>query len=175
MISLFTTPRLGVHEITRDASQEDVETLIACVPALFTPGVVENLPPYFHDIGTAKQATSWFERMIGESRLFVVSHASTGACIGFIFVYAGDKREAHIGYLLGEDYWGQGLASEVLTGFISHTQTHENWSKLIGGVDRSNLASSKLLSKLGFIAQPGSENQSDNENNVIFYEYKLSD
>jgi RimJ/RimL family protein N-acetyltransferase len=88
--------------------------------------------------------------------------------IGFLFAYVEDESDAHIGYLLAEEFWGKGLASELLKGFITEVAKMESWSTLIGGVDRSNIASANLLKKLGFVEQASDESA------VVFYEYKLS-
>jgi RimJ/RimL family protein N-acetyltransferase len=67
--------------------------------------------------------------------------------------------------ILGEDYWGQGLASELLRGFIAKATEEKRWFKLIGGVDKNNIASSRLLVKLGFVKQPDPD-----DGQVVFYE-----
>jgi len=86
--------------------------------------------------------------------------------IGLLFVYT-EKHDAHIGYLLAEQYWGQGLAFELLQGFINLACTHSYWRKLIAGVDELNRPSIKLLKKLAF------EEQASKENGMLFYEFDL--
>lgn len=167
MTPIYTTARLCVSEITSDTGQSAVSELLAHVPELLTPAVTENLPPYFHDIQSPSDAREWFERMVSESRLFIVKQNDSDSIIGLLFATTDNEREIHIGYLLGQDYWGQGLASELLKGFISHASEKESWLKLVGGVDRNNQASSKLLLKLGFVER------ASNENGVVFYEYRL--
>ncbi len=163
----FTTSRLSVSEISREAARPALSNLLTRVPELLTPEVVENLPAYFHGIKSQVDALVWFERMVSESRLFVVKQRHVDSIIGFVFAYVGDGHDAHIGYLLGEAYWGQGLASELLRGFIEHVAKTEGWIKLIGGVDRRNQVSSTLLLKLGFVEQSGGKGE------VVFYEYLL--
>jgi RimJ/RimL family protein N-acetyltransferase len=69
--------------------------------------------------------------------------------------------------LLAEKHWGKGLASEFLRGFIQEAVRSKALEKLVGGVDRSNIASAKLLQKLGF------EARADDGSDVIFYAYVL--
>ncbi|MBW3698458.1 N-acetyltransferase [Vibrio sp. T187] len=164
----FNTTRLDIFEISSDTEQQQLSNLFACVPGLLTPTVVENLPPYFHGIETQIDVQIWVERMLSESRLYAVKDTEQSAIIGFIFVFVEDDGQAHIGYLLGEEFWGKGFASELLQGFIEHIRKSEPWTKLVGGVDRKNIASSKLLLKLGFKKQPNHERE------VIFYEYLLT-
>ncbi|GLX79902.1 ferrichrome ABC transporter substrate-binding protein [Thalassotalea insulae] len=164
---LFSTSRLSVFELLSDTPQDDLSNLLALVPELLTPKVVENLPPYFHGINSAADAKEWLERMMSESRLFVVKQKDADAIIGFVFAYVENDSAAHIGYLLGEAYWRQGLASELLKAFVVQVAQTESWDKLIAGVERSNQASSALLEKLGFVEQSMSEEQ------VKFYQYPL--
>lgn len=167
MVSSLTTSRLNIQEVPDDMGQAKKERLCAQLPELLTPAVVENLPPYFHSIHSQADALTWLERMVSESRLFLVKKMGQDALIGLLFAYVSDDDEAHIGYLLGEPYWGQGFATELLRGFIEDVAQTENWTKLIGGVDRHNAASSRLLLKLGFTEQP------DTDGEVVFYEYPL--
>lgn len=164
----FETARLNAFEIAGDMTSSELSSLLNRVPEILTPSVVESLPPYFHGIKSKADAEAWFERMISESRLLLVKLIGEDYVIGFVFTFVEKGRDAHIGYLLGEQYWGKGLASELLQGFIEQAGKTESWLKLIGGVNRSNQASAKLLQKLGFVKQLGSDRE------VVFYEYALS-
>ncbi|KAA8667132.1 GNAT family N-acetyltransferase [Vibrio gigantis] len=163
----FETQRLKVEEVAGELSVSERLTLLQRVPEILTPSVVENLPPYFHDIVSDELAEIWLNRMLSESRLLQIK-ANDNELIGFLFVYVEDETDAHIGYLLAEAFWGKGLASELLQHFITEVAKAESWSTLIGGVDRSNIASANLLKKLGFVEQ------SSDESAVVFYEYRLS-
>lgn len=55
----------------------------------------------------------------------------------------------------------------LLTGFIDSIANKSGWRELVAGVDESNIASLKLLEKLGFVKQ------SMNEQRVVFYQYGL--
>jgi len=167
MLPEFQTARLKISEQSPDMDQTRQSTLLARIPELLSPAVVANLPPWFHNTESTHKAQLWLDKILSESRLFTVQHHDTGSIIGFIFVSVNNQNDAHIGYLLDENFWGQGLASELLTGFIRQASIAEPWHRLIAGVDHSNTASSGLLQKLGFIRQPGHDTP------VIFYEYQL--
>ncbi|HDY8132441.1 TPA: GNAT family N-acetyltransferase [Vibrio vulnificus] len=162
----FESQRLTVAEITEGLDLSKHSYLLERIPQILTPAVVENLPPYFHEIGSSEQARIWLERMLLESHLLQVK-VEDNELIGFLFAYVENDESAHIGYLLAEEYWGRGLASELLQGFIHEVEKSESWLKLIGGVDQSNIVSAKLLKKLGFIAQPAKDS------GVVFYEYTI--
>ena len=80
----------------------------------------------------------------------------------------GSEGEAHIGYLLGERYWGKGYAKELLSALIKWSSQEGSITKLVAGVEGGNIASSSLLRKLGFMEQEG------NTETSVFYEYLLS-
>lgn len=162
----FNSKRLTVAEITGELSLSAHSSLLERIPQILTPAVVENLPPYFHGITSGEQARAWLERMLLESRLLKIE-AKNHELIGFLFAYVEGEDCTHIGYLLAEDYWGKGLASELIQGLIDEVVKSEPWVKLIGGVDPTNVASAKLLTKMGFVEQPTSGSD------VVFYEYKL--
>lgn len=163
----FKTARLDISELTDNLSLTERSALLKQIPHILSPRVVEHLPPYFHGIVCEKTAEIWFTRMLSESRLLQVKYKNTGT-IGFMFIYPENEFAAHIGYLLAEEYWGKGLASELLQGFISHIRATGPWQKLIGGVAESNIASCALLTKAGFVSHTAPEN------GVIFYEYAIT-
>lgn len=167
MAILFKTQRLTVVEVTKDYTFPESLYLLDRIPQILTPTVVENLPPYFHDIISSEHARVWLDRMLLESRLLKVE-VENHKLIGFLFVYVERDHCAHIGYLLDQEYWGKGLASELLQGFITHVAKSEPWRKLVGGVGSSNIVSAKLLTKLGFIKN------STRESNIAFYEYTIA-
>ena len=100
--------------------------------------------------------------------MFLVCETPSETIIGLIFVYVDKDKQAHIGYLLGEDYWGRGFASELLTGFIAFASRQADWSGLIGGVEKANTVSSHLLQKLGFVKT------ADGDGSTTYYRYNLS-
>jgi len=167
MNQIFKTSRLSVNEINSELNEEISDKLFLSILKVLTPSVVKELPPYFHNILTLAGAKVWFERMACESKFLTVTYSENAELIGFIFVYTGEDSEAHIGYLLKEDYWGKGLAKELLSEFICWCKVESNWSKLVGGVSKDNFVSSNLLTKLGFIKS------GNGDNHTVFYEYQL--
>ncbi|GIU34538.1 ferrichrome ABC transporter substrate-binding protein [Shewanella colwelliana] len=166
----FDTTRLNVVEVTLDMTADQREALLNTLPQLLTPKVVENLPPYFHGVNTKAAAQRWLSRMITESQLLIVKKRSESVIIGMLFIFVDEHKDAHIGYLVDEQYWRQGLASELLQGFMHHARQIGPWARLIGGVAADNTASATLLQKLGFIKASNCPPCDD----VIFYEYRLA-
>jgi len=163
-MSAYQTPRLSVVEAFSGA--QETEILVATT-GLLTAKVVESLPSYFRNINSISDARDWFKSMTLKSRLFMVMHTKTNAIIGFVFVSVENDVDAHIGYLLGDSYWGKGYATELLKGVISFLKHENKVKQLIAGVAINNIASCKLLDKIGFV-------KGVNENiETVFYEYQL--
>ncbi|WP_339979789.1 GNAT family N-acetyltransferase [Pseudoalteromonas lipolytica] len=161
----FNTPRLNVIEINSNTAKLEQTTLVNALPSILTPAVVANLPGYFQGIDSIAAAEKWLANMLDECRLLMLQ-SQQQEVVGLLFIYT-EKHDAHIGYLLAEQYWGQGLAFELLQGFINLAGTQSQWHKLIAGVDESNTPSIKLLKKLAF------EEQASKENGMLFFEFNL--
>ena len=54
------------------------------------------------------------------------------------------KRE--VGYWIGKEYWGKGIATKALTAFLEHVQTRP----LYAYVAKHNIGSRRVLEKCGF-------------------------
>jgi L-amino acid N-acyltransferase YncA len=162
----FNTPRLNVIEIDSNAAKSEQTVLVNALPAILTPAVVANLPGYFQGIDSIAAAEKWLANMLNECRLLMLQ-SQQQEVVGLLFIYT-ENQDAHIGYLLAEQYWGRGLAFELLQGFINLASTQSHWHKLIAGVDESNTLSIKLLKKLAF------EEQASKENGMLFFEFNLN-
>jgi len=165
----FTTMRLEIANVEPCLKSGLTKSeLLSDIVSLLSPSVVESLPPYFHNIKTESDAEVWLMKMVSESHLFTVKRKGFDSVIGFIFLYESDNATAHLGYLLAESSWHQGYGSELLFGLLESCRDNQLVEKLIGGVDAGNIASVKLLEKVGFVATK------EGDNGVIFYEYVLS-
>lgn len=165
VISNYLTTRLQIGEVF-DSNQgsEFLESIIG----ILTPNVVDSLPPYFQDVKTISSAQGWLEQVISDGRLFVVRHIDESQTIGFAFLSTENTGDTHIGYLLGETYWGKGYATEILKGLIDFIEREGQVARLIAGVANDNLASIKLLKKLDFI------HSSSEDDGTLFFEYQFS-
>ena len=166
MTFAFSTKRLCVSEYMVRQCSTDSSGLLRAIVDILKPEVVEHLPPYFHNIDSTVLAQAWLDRMLQDSRLFLVERQN-GGVVGFIFASTGHPDQSHIGYVLAETCWGKGLASEMLCAFVDEMRTEAHWQRLLAGVDRSNTASLKVLEKCGFTRRE------IDESGMIFYQYLL--
>ena len=63
----------------------------------------------------------------------------------------GAYRLPEFGYILHPDFWGRGLATEAVRAFLHHVwQTRPDIAELTTDIDPRNVASVRLVAKLGF-------------------------
>ncbi len=63
------------------------------------------------------------------------------------------KKNAELGYWVGEKYWGKGIATEAIRQMIDYTFENFNVNRIFASVFESNQASRKALEKNGFILE----------------------
>src|SRR5262249_28249534 len=80
-------------------------------------GVRDRFPhPYTPEVGEA-----WRSRMTIEDRpsaLAITVHEGPGGGIGAMLGSDVNRHTAEVGYWLGERYWGKGLATAAVEGFV---------------------------------------------------------
>ncbi len=54
--------------------------------------------------------------------------------------------EREVGYLLGREYWGKGIATRALAAFLEHVKTRPLYAHVV----KHNIASLRVLEKCGF-------------------------
>jgi Acetyltransferase (GNAT) domain len=64
---------------------------------------------------------------------------------------AAIPREAVLAYYLARPYWGRGLATEAGRAFVEYGFTKLGRSRIVAGANAANIASNRVLVKLGFV------------------------
>lgn len=124
--------------------------LVKQLPNLLTPDVIAHLPP-FCDLSD-QNIEQWIDARAAESDIYLIRETGTEAIIGLLFLTPPFNNDIHLGYLLGRSTWGQGYASELLIGLVSHVR--KTGFRLLGGVGHKNPASAHVLRKTGFHVVP---------------------
>lgn len=115
--------------------------------------VAENLTvmphPFTADYG--RSLISKADQMRSSSALFSIRLKSTGRLIG-IAKYGASEPDGpvHVGYWLGEPFWGQGYATEALHALVDHAFTYTDVDELQASCRVTNPASRRVLVKSGF-------------------------
>ena len=163
----FFTQRLNVTPILK-ANSIDPDTVVS----ILTPKATAQLPDDWQTITSNQAAQKWLSQRLVEGQVYKISEKDSQSLIGFLFTYetnTGTGLELRLGYLLSEQYWGKGLASELIGGLITECK-QQGVSTLMGGVTKDNIASAKVLTKNGFVLVG---NNSENSGETEFYEYRF--
>lgn len=125
--------------------------------------VWRNLADMFPHPYTMKAAQDWVQRNVNDG----IPHLSLAITVndevvGGIGVMAKDdvySRTAELGYWLGVDYWGRGIATEAVELVVQHAFNVLKLARLEAGVFAWNPASARVLEKNGFILEARLKNR----------------
>lgn len=116
---------------------------------------------------------TWFVdyKTYGYGRLTVI-HKADKKVIGFAGIkFLTELEETDLGYRFLPEYWGMGLATEVSKPLVKHTFENFKLDQLIGIAMRENIASQRVLEKIGLTWYKDDEVMGDGENHKW---YKLT-
>lgn len=165
----FDTERLSVRHWQSVLSVPGTRAwLEGALAHILTPRVLDHLPPSLKlDPG---HLGSWIDARANESDVLLVRLRDDGPLIGMVFLAVDpegmDARNVHIGYLLAEDAWGKGYATELLVGLVGAMRRVAGIT-LLGGVGKGNPASARVLEKAGFTPDP---ERSDHETDYYIHQ-----
>jgi RimJ/RimL family protein N-acetyltransferase len=97
-----------------------------------------------------------------ELGLWATIHKETNKFIGRcgLLPWTIDQRpEVEVAYLLGKEYWGQGLGTEAARAIVKYGFETLGLSRLICLIDRDNQASIKVASKIGMSFEKEGEDE----------------
>lgn len=157
-IDQFTTARLSVHSWR--ATLDDIQArqvLEDSLSAILSDPVLEHLPAPLWLDHQEGGVSSWIDARAEESQVLLVSLKHSGELVGLMILASDpgstESPTVHIGYLLAETVWGQGVASELLKGLVEAVES-DGPTRLVGGVGRDNVASARVLQKASFVLSP---------------------
>lgn len=143
--TLFTA-RLALRPFTLD----DIEPLHKLIAV---PGVMRYFPrPDPPDLERTQrivthQITEWATRGYG---WWAVTWAADGVLLGWCGLqYLPDTAETEVGYLLGQAWWGLGIATEAARASVAYGFEHFDFAEIIGITHPDNVASQRVLQKCG--------------------------
>lgn len=102
---------------------------------------------------TVSDAQAWITSTTAEEPRTNFAIEYHGAAVGSIGLVLQDDIEtgtAEVGYWLGEPFWGNGIATAALRAFARWAFEEFALRRLFAGVMASNLASRRVLEKVGF-------------------------
>ncbi|WP_168769368.1 GNAT family N-acetyltransferase [Yoonia sediminilitoris] len=149
----FATQRLSVQEWSSWLEDPKWKArLISDLGELLTERVLIDLPPSMATENNDAAIENWIIRQSQEGTTYVVQLAGADRIIGLLILAQSPERDdktIHLGYLLAEDVWGHGYASELVLGLTAALAKGAS-IRLCGGVSSNNPASARVLKKAGF-------------------------
>ena len=153
----YTTKRLIVKDWhsfePKELHQPD---LVNIVEEILVPEVTKRFPVMWRGNYDKKRAKAWIYERDCESKTLLAVEKETKKALGYIsFFREGDRSRGtylRLGYLVSKVMWNNGLATELVEGFI-HWCKENNISTVLARVDPDNTASIRVLEKNNFLTQ----------------------
>ena len=115
-----------------------------------------NLTDRFPHPYTLSHARAWLKQHVGtapETYFAIEVDGEFAGEIGFNPQQAERRLCAEIGYWLGEEYWGMGIATEAVRAMTEYLFAKQNLVRLYAHVFEWNSASIRVLEKCGYIRE----------------------
>ena len=112
-----------------------------------------NLRDHFPFPYTHADARNWLETVVGlkpETTFAITIDDEVIGGIGFTIQNDVGHRSAEIGYWLGEEFWGRGIATEALSAVTEHAFSTYDLCRIYAHVFEWNPASARVLEKAGY-------------------------
>ena len=157
--------------ILRDFNQTDIPLLLNYLNnSKVTQYITASIPqPYTND-----DALWWINE--GSQSEFIKAIEVNGVFVGCISATIGNfeyNRSAELGYWLGEDHWGQGIATKAVKVFSQELFKNTQLMRLFVSVVNENKASIRVLEKNNFVYE-GLLRNASYKNGQFFDECVLS-
>jgi RimJ/RimL family protein N-acetyltransferase len=155
----YTTERLRIASWSDCFADEDrFQKLVAELAPVLTTPVLRHLPPSLQISEDAEAIARWARAREAESEVLTIRNKETSELLGLVFLAEDPGAKGglaiHLGYLLAENSWNKGYATEVLLGLVEWLGEQSRAVTLFGGVEKANAASARVLVKAGFEIAP---------------------
>ena len=129
-----------------------------------------NLRDRFPYPYTIQDANNFLERVIAKqpSKNFCIE--IDGMAVGGIGLHLGEdvhRHTAEFGYWLGEEFWGQGVLSEVVPAFVDYCFKEFSLNRIFAMPHSGNPASARVLEKAGFVLEGRLRNHVVKEDKIL--------
>jgi RimJ/RimL family protein N-acetyltransferase len=129
-----------------------------------------NLTDRFPNPYTLGDAREWLKQNVGaspETHFAIEVDRCYAGGIGFRLHEGEHRLSAEIGYWLGEQFWGMGIATEALAAVARYAIAEHNLIRLHARVFEWNPASMRVLEKCGFVREAVLRRSVIKDNRVI--------
>ena len=161
-MTVIKTERL----IIKSPELEDVDAMIALVNNWEITKWLSNVPyPYLQSDGIGFVKRSKQKHETGSSYNYLVFFQDT--LVGGVGLSLQENGIYDLGYWVGKQYWGQGIATEASYALLSFGFDNLRQTKIQAGYFDGNDASARVLKKLGFVNLGRTKFFSKSQNQVL--------
>jgi RimJ/RimL family protein N-acetyltransferase len=117
------------------------------------PKIAANLRDIFPSPYRAEDGVNFIKRVRQNEPQSVFGICIGGRLCGVIGVYRGqdvERKSAEIGYWIGEEFWGRGIASAAVEQMVQYAFENFDFNRIFGGCFEKNDVSMRVLEKNGF-------------------------
>ena len=118
--------------------------------------VWRNLRDRFPYPYTLAEAEDWLRSVVGVMPETSFAIAVDGAAVGGIGITLGEdihRRTAELGYWLGEEFWGRGIATAAVRAITEYAFAKFDLVRVWAGVFEWNPGSMRVLEKAGYVRE----------------------
>jgi len=140
------------------------------------PRIAENLRDGFPHPYKLSDAKFWITHMANVSNALILAIVIDEEAVGTVGIHLQNdvyRKNAELGYWLGERYWNQGIMTEVVQSVVKYSFEHFDIHRIYSGVFEFNAGSMRVLEKCGFIHE-AIHRKAVIKNNQIMDEYLYS-
>lgn len=133
--------------------EDDVDDLVALA---HNPKIAANLTDRFPYPYTVEHGRHFIAMATSKDPVHVLCIELDGKVIGGIGVHQQEdvfRKNAELGYWIGEAYWGRGIMTLVIPMMVRYGFQHFDIDRIFARPFGRNIASQKVLEKCGFVLE----------------------
>ena len=148
MFPTLTTGRFLLQQILPDDQRFIFE-------GLSHPEIIPFYGVRYDSFEATRKQMDWYEKSYreGSGHSWKIIEKASGEKIGVVayYFFKPEHKKAEVGFWIFPQYWNKGITTEVLKTVIEYCQKEKGIHRLEAFVEEGNLASSRVLEKLGFV------------------------
>lgn len=120
------------------------------------PGIAKNMTDQFPYPFTVEKAGAFIEYAAGNNPPNILAIEINGQAAGGIGIHPQVdiyRKNAEMGYWLGEPFWGQGVMPRAISQMVEYAFEHWDINRIFARPFGTNLASQRVLEKAGFVLE----------------------
>jgi len=156
--------------VLREWKKSDAEALAKIANNKKIWNNVRDRLPYPYSKKDAKEWLALVKQQRTVTTFCVEADGEMAGSVGFTMKEDVYRKSVEIGYFIGEEYWGKGIATEAIKQLIEYIQKNFDVVRIYAEVFEYNKASMKVLENNGFYLEC-IRKKAAIKNNVILDDY----